>query len=184
MNKIVAVVGMCGSGKSCVTEHFVKRGWNRVYFGGVTIHELRARGLPVNEDNERAVREELRRELGLGAYAIKLEPEIRACAEKGDTVLDGLYSWQEFVHLKEVFGDRLIILAVVTNRAIRYERLRDRPVRPLTAEMATKRDYTEIENLAKGGPISIADWYLDNNGDEAALEAQVKAFLAAIGRDA
>ena len=36
MNKIIAVVGMCGSGKSIATEILEKEGWHKVYFGGVT----------------------------------------------------------------------------------------------------------------------------------------------------
>ena len=40
-NKLVAIVGMCGSGKSDATEWFVELGWDRVYFGGVTMDELK-----------------------------------------------------------------------------------------------------------------------------------------------
>lgn len=180
MNRIVAVVGMCGSGKSRATEVFMAHGWNCIYFGGVTINELKKRNMPINEQNERAVREELRRELGPAAFAIKLEQDIRDSVAKSNTVLDGVYSWQEYVKLKELFGDNLIVLAIVTNRGLRYARLSNRPVRPLTAENAEKRDYAEIENLYKGGPIAIADYYIDNNGDEAAYDRHIEAFLAEI----
>ena len=149
MNKIVAVVGMCGSGKSRVTEYFMDHGWNCIYFGGVTINELKSRNMPINENNERQVREELRRELGPAAFAIKLEDEIKNSVARCNTVLDGLYSWQEYVKLKELFGDNIIVLAVVTNRGLRYSRLSNREIRPLSYENAEKRDYAEIENLYK-----------------------------------
>ena len=33
-NVAVAVVGMCGSGKSVLANHFINDGWACVYFGG------------------------------------------------------------------------------------------------------------------------------------------------------
>lgn len=177
MNRIIGVVGMCGSGKSVVTEYLEKQGWERIYFGGVTIDEVKRRGLEVNETNERSVREELRRTYGPAAYAILLKEKIAAAAEKADTVLDGLYSWQEYTSLKETFGDKLEILAVISNRADRYKRLETRPVRPLTKESATARDYAEIENLAKGGPIAIADHYVMNDGTVDELIAQINKLV-------
>ena len=41
MNKIIAIVGMCGSGKSIATEYYEKLGFKKVYFGGVTIEKLK-----------------------------------------------------------------------------------------------------------------------------------------------
>ena len=40
MNKIIAVVGMCGSGKSVAVEEFEKRGYKKIYFGAATMREL------------------------------------------------------------------------------------------------------------------------------------------------
>ncbi|MBQ8504893.1 MAG: dephospho-CoA kinase, partial [Clostridia bacterium] len=72
MNKAVAVVGMCGSGKSVLCDYFVKMGWQSVYFGGVTVKQLKKRGIEVNEQNERAMRESLRANYGMGAFAVLL----------------------------------------------------------------------------------------------------------------
>ncbi len=181
MKKIVAVVGMCGAGKSRITDYFVGKGWSSIYFGGVTIEEVTRRGLPVGESNEKAVREELRREHGPAAFAILLRDRILSEAEKNNTVLDGLYSWQEYTYLRELLGDELIVLAVVTNRKIRHSRLSTREFRPLTSAGAESRDIAEIENLAKGGPIAIADHYILNNESEEALQAQLEAFFKTIG---
>ncbi len=175
MHKVVGVVGMCGSGKSVVTDFFRELGF---YCGGVTMEELKKRGMDVNEANERSVREQLRRDLGPAAFAIILGDRIVEAAKEGNTVLDGLYSWQEYVHLKDILGDDLLIVAIVTDRKVRYERLADRPVRPLTAEDARKRDFAEIENLAKGGPIAIADRYITNNGSVEELNEQLRRFVA------
>ncbi len=175
--KIVAVVGMCGSGKSVATEVFTDAGWEKVYFGGITMEELENRGLEKNEKNEKTVREELRAQYGLAAYAVKLLPRIQKLAEQGNVVLDGLYSWSEYTYLKEHLGDALRVLAIVTDRGLRYSRLAARTIRPLTEQEATSRDYSEIEKLEKGGPISIADRFVTNNGSSEELVEKITEYM-------
>lgn len=178
MNKAVAVVGMCGSGKSVLCQYFCDLGWQSVYFGGVTMSELKKQGIAVTEQNERMMREGLREKLGKGAFAIILKDEILAKLEQSNVVLDGLYSWSEYKILKELLGDRLIVLAVVTDSAIRKQRLACRQVRPLTAEQVDSRDQAEIENSEKGGPIAKADHFVVNNGTEKQLAEQFEQFIS------
>ena len=163
MGKIIAIVGMCGSGKSVASDYLESVGYKKVYFGGVTMEKLQESNLEVNPENEKYMREKLRKEYGMAAYAIILLPRIEEYAKEGDVVLDGLYSWDEYVVLKEKLGDKLTMVAIVADRMIRYDRLSIRDVRPLTHEEALNRDIAEIENLAKGGPIVIADYYVLNN---------------------
>lgn len=165
MNKIIAIVGMCGSGKSVACEYYEKLGFKKIYFGGVTMEKLKEAGLEVNEKNERMIREKLRKEYGMGAYAIILLPRIEEYAKEGNVILDGLYSWDELKILKEKFKDNLVVLSIVVNKEYRYKRLKEREIRPLSNIEAEERDISEIENLAKGGPISFADYYTLNNGD-------------------
>ncbi|MBQ1813069.1 MAG: AAA family ATPase [Bacilli bacterium] len=165
MNKIIAVVGMCGSGKSIASDYYEKLGFKKVYFGGVTMEKVKEAGLPVNESNERMIRENLRKEYGMGAYAIILLPRIEEYAKEGNVILDGLYSWDELKILKDKFKDNLVVLAIVVNKKERYNRLLEREIRPLNNIDAEKRDIAEIENLAKGGPIVFADYYILNNND-------------------
>ena len=178
--KIVAIVGMCGSGKSVAGERLEQLGFAKVYFGGLTIDEVKRRGLEVNEQNERAVREELRRTHGMGAFAVLSLPKIQAFIDKGQRVLiDGLYSFSEYKILKEKFGDGLLVIAIFTPRALRYERLAVRDVRPLTREEAVSRDYAEIENIEKGGPIALADYTIVNDGAKEGLVRQLEKVLSA-----
>jgi dephospho-CoA kinase len=178
MKNIIATVGMCGSGKSVAGEHLEKLGFARVYFGGLTIEEVRRRGLEVNEKNERAVREELRRVHGMGAYALLSLPKIEAFLAAGKRVLiDGLYSFSEYKILKEKFGDSLLVLAVFTPRELRYGRLARREVRPLTREEAVSRDHSEIENIEKGGPIALADYMIVNDGSRENLIRRLDRIL-------
>lgn len=163
MNKLYAIVGMCGSGKSIASDYLVSKGFNKVYFGGVTMDKLKEANLEVNPENEKMMREKLRSELGMGAFAIVLLPKIKECFNNGNTVLDGVYSYDEVKILKENFPE-LKIIAIVCDKDIRYDRLSIREVRPLTIEEASARDIAEVENIAKAPPIAMADYYILNNG--------------------
>ena len=57
-----------------------------------------------------------------------------------------------------------MVIAIICDKKIRYDRLATREFRSLTYEEASNRDVSEIENLAKGGPIAYADYYINNNG--------------------
>lgn len=176
-NKVVAIVGMCGSGKSVVTNTFVEQGWNMEYFGKITMDTLAERHMEVTPENERIVREGLRKELGLDAYAKKLLPYIKKDVQAGNTVLDGLYSWSEYTYLKKQLETDFIVLAVITNKKDRYQRLTHREIRALTNEQAEARDIAEIENLEKGGPIAMADYFLMNSGSEQDLKQATLDFI-------
>jgi dephospho-CoA kinase len=176
--KIIATVGMCGAGKSVAGERLEQLGFAKVYFGGLTIDEVKRRGLEVNEKNERAVREELRRTHGMGAFAVLSLPKIEACLGEGKSVLiDGLYSFSEYKILHDQYGERLLVIAVFTPRKLRYERLARREIRPLTREEAVSRDYAEIENIEKGGPIALADYTIVNDGSRDHLLQQLDPIL-------
>lgn len=162
MNKLIAIVGMCGSGKSIASDYYGKLGYQKIYFGGVTMDKLKEAGLEVTPENERAMREGLRKEYGMAAYAIMLLPKIKALLNIGNVVLDGLYSWDELKVLKENFSN-LKVIAIVVNKDKRYSRLACREIRPFNNEEAKTRDITEIENLAKAGPIAFADYYILND---------------------
>lgn len=165
MKLIIALVGMCGAGKSVVTDYFTNLGYEKIYFGKVTMDKLKENALEVTPENEKKVREGLRREYGMGAYAYLLLDEIEHASSHSKVVLDGLYSWDEYKILKDRFGDSLYVIAVVANKKIRYNRLEKRSVRPFSKNDAVKRDISEIENIKKAGPIAFADYYLLNNKD-------------------
>jgi dephospho-CoA kinase len=165
MNKLIATVGMSGSGKSIVTDYLEKEGWHKVYFGGITYKLMEQEGIERTEDgkSEKEFRENLRKKHGPACYAILSEEEIRTSLEKGNVIIDGLYSWSEYKFLIEKFPN-LKLLSVVVDKELRYERVATRPERPFKREDIIYRDLSEIENIEKGGPIAYADYYILNNG--------------------
>jgi dephospho-CoA kinase len=176
--KIVAIVGMAGSGKTEVARAFEQHGFTRVRFGDITDEEVRKRGLVLNEDNERRIRELLRKEHGMAAYAKLNLPRIDAALKNSNVVVDGLYSWEEYTFLKDRYGEDFSIIAVWASPETRYHRLGIRTERPLTRAEAAGRDRTEIENTNKGGPIAMADYTILNESSLSALEEQVSKVLA------
>jgi len=184
--KVLVFVGMPGAGKSVCVEYMKQKGLPYVYFGGITLDEIKRRGMEVNEASEKLVREDIRAKEGKGAYAVRIITQIEALFDQGKNcvVVDGLYSWTEYKIFKDSFGENAIIIAVVSGRAIRHKRLAGREVRPLTAEEAERRDHAEIEHLEKGGPIADADHYLANNDSVADLEADLQKLLPQLGINA
>ncbi len=176
--KIVAIVGMAGSGKTEVARAFEQYGFTRVRFGDVTDEEVRKRGLALNEDNERRIRESLRKEHGMAAYAELNLPRIDAALKKSNVVVDGLYSWEEYTFLKDRYGEDFSVIAVWASPETRYNRLGSRAERPLTRAEAAGRDRTEIENTNKGGPIAMADYTIINESSLSELEEKVSKVLA------
>ena len=75
-----------------------------------------------------------------------------------------MYSWSEYKTIKEKFGDDFEVLCIATDAPLRRSRLKTRDFRPMDEETSRSRDYSEIENIEKGGPIGIADHYILNNG--------------------
>lgn len=185
--KLVAVVGMAGSGKTEAAFYFKKKGFFFVRFGQITLDEVMKRGLEVNEKNERMIREELRKKYGMAAYAILNLPKFREGLKKFHVVGDDLMSWEEYLFLKKEFGEDLIIVAIYASSKIRYQRLKrlkldEKAVhRPFSEEEARSRDKAEIENLHKAGPIAMADYTIINEATVGELHQNLEKFLEKFG---
>ena len=178
--KLIAIVGMPGAGKSIAASFFKAKGLPVLRFGDQTDIGLKELGLPLTEANERQYREGLRRDLGMAAMAIKIDSRIQKALEKSSTVvLDGLYSWEEYVYLKEGYPS-IELLCIFARPEIRYKRLGHRPVRPLGMKEAEGRDYAEIESLNKGGPIARADYMIINEGTEEEFHEQLETYYSSI----
>jgi dephospho-CoA kinase len=178
--KVVAVVGMAGSGKSEVARIFQENGFTVVRFGDMTDEEVKKRALELNEANERRVRELLRQEYGMAAYARLNLPRIEAARKHAGVVIDGLYSWEEYTFLKDHYGEDFNIVAVWAPPQTRYRRLASRLNRKLTEQEAASRDRAEIEKLNKGGPIAMADFNVKNESSLTDLKREVEGVIAGL----
>lgn len=180
--KIIAFTGLPGAGKSEAVAYVAARGYPKVYFGGVVLNAMKEAGLEWNEENEKRFREEIREQEGKDFVARRIITELHDLINAGQKriVADGLYSWTEYKLLKHEFPGELIVIAIVAPKRLRHHRLTIRPIRPLTIEQTNERDWSEIENLEKGGPIAIADHYIINDGNLDQLHEKIDATLASV----
>jgi len=178
--KVVSIVGMSGAGKSEVAGIFEEGGFARVRFGDVTDEEIKKRGLELNEKNERYIRELLRNEYGMAAYAQLNLPRIDSALTGTDVVIDGLYSWEEYLFLKDYYRGDFYVVAVYTSPRTRYTRLAERLNRGLTPDEAASRDRAEVENINKGGPIAMADYTIINESSLEDLEKDVRRIISSL----
>ena len=96
MKKLIAVVGMAGSGKSIATDYLKEHGWNKIYFGGAIYDRMKKEGIEITPDTQKEFRENIRKKYGMGAIAEILKEDIEKAYNETNTVLDGLYSWDEY----------------------------------------------------------------------------------------
>jgi dephospho-CoA kinase len=173
---VIAICGMAGAGKSECRTIFERAGFSYIHLGA-TEETLRRYGT-TNEELERKVRNEIREQHGMGAMAIVALPTIKEMlAQHKNVVIDNMYSWSEYKIFRAEFGDKFISVAVHAAPTVRYSRLAVRTVRPLDHDTAVGRDYSEIEELEKGGPIAMADFHIVNSHDLTDLEAEVTKIL-------
>ena len=180
-NKIICIVGMPGAGKSKVADELVKQGFAYLRFGQITLDKIKEEGLEITEANEKKIREDFRKEYGMGAFATLNIPKLDELLKRSSAVVDGLYSWSEYRILKEKYGEAMYVVAVYSPPKLRYARLKDRNVendteqrfRSLAEKDAKERDYAEIENSEQGGPIAMADLTIVNTGTIEELKESV-----------
>ena len=182
--KILAIVGMSGSGKSVLVDYLTKKGYPKVYFGGMIYKEMEKRGIERTEDgeSEKLFREQIRQEEGKDWVVRQVIAETKDLIAAGQKriVLDGVYSWTEYKTLKHEFPKCLSFIAIVVDKKLRYDRVSKRPGRSFDGTAIRERDRSEIENLEKGGPIVAADYYVLNNGSIADAESQLDQILKEI----
>ncbi|HKX23710.1 MAG TPA: AAA family ATPase [Candidatus Saccharimonadales bacterium] len=185
--KLIALVGMPGSGKGTCTDHLSEKyKLPLIHFGQMMYEEVQRRGLD-NVNDEKFVREDMRKKEGPAVLAKMVARKADGYIADGahTIVLDGLYSWSEYKYLREKYGDNIVVIAVAAPRLTRYERVlarTDGHRKYTSAEQVEIREIDEIEHLEKGGPIAFADYTLvnDREGKENLLR-QVDELVERIG---
>lgn len=181
--KILALVGLAGSGKSSAVEYLTQKGYPKIYFGGIIYRAMEVAGIPINWDSQQIFREEIREKEGKDFVVKRAIAEAHSLIAAGQKhiVLDGLYTWSEYKILKHEFpGDEMYVIAVVTPKVLRKARMAKRPERPMAPEEVDERDWAEIENLEKGGPIAVADHYIMNDSSLENLHHSLGHLIASI----
>lgn len=178
--KIVAFVGLAGSGKSSAVEYLTSKDYPKVYFGGIIYQAMAEAALEPTWENQQTFREDIRKREGKDFVVKRVITNVHNLIDAGQKriVLDGLYTWSEYKILKHEFPGVISVIAVVTPKHKRKLRMAKRPERPMTSIEVDERDWSEIENLEKGGPIAIADYFVHNDKDLDFLHGQIDEILS------
>lgn len=180
--KIISVVWMAWTWKSVFIEHLNKLSIPSIYFWWFVLNEVKKRWLENTQDSEKLVREDLRSTHWNAAMAILAEDYIKKyeLSWKEYISLDAIYSFSEYKHLKHIYKDNLITVAIHAPKYLRYERLSKREVRSLDKKWVDNRDYAEIENIEKWWPIAIADYHIINDWDIEEFKLRINNTLTLI----
>ena len=180
--KIIAIVGLPGTGKSALAHYMGERGIPRVSFGSIISNAVAEAGLEFNLENEHTIREKMRLDPAGDLAAKEVITQVNALIESGQhkILIDGLGGWETYKQLRHEYHGDLIVVALTARRYIRHRRLAQRTELPLTSPEVDARDYDEIETLNKGGVIAIADYYLFDNGSLEQLHIQIDDLMREI----
>ena len=163
--QIIAPVGLAGSGKSTAVEYFTKQGIPKIYMGGIMYSMMKDAGIEITWESQKKFREEMRKKDGQDFLLRQAIRDMRQLIDAGQKkiVMDGLYTWSEYKMIRHEFPGQVTVIAIVAPKYIRYQRMEKRVERPMVPHEVDDRDRTEIENLDKGGPIAIADYFVIND---------------------
>lgn len=180
--KIIALVGLAGSGKSTATDYLKQKGYPSVYFGGVVMKALKDENIEITPANEKMMRTKLREDFGKDIIVNKIVEQIQNLIKSGQKriIADGLYTWTEYKILKKHFPTELKVIALVPPKNLRHKRISSRPERAMTLAEINDRDFNEIEVLEKGGPIAIADYFIVNKNSNLRTHLKIDKILKEI----
>lgn len=160
--KIIAIVGLPGSGKSEALEVLKSKGIPVFNMGDViTKIEAKKRGIKkLSEPEEHKMRVGLRKEFGEDAIAMLASTEIEKMKTK-IVAIGGIHSFDEIEYFKKRFGE-VAIVAIQAGRETRMKWLSKRSIRPLTKEEFEQREIHDRYDIPE--IIEKSDYKVKNDG--------------------
>ena len=61
MKKMIAIVGMAGSGKSIASSYLEEKGYQKIYFGGAIYQKMKEENIEITPESQKEYREEIRK---------------------------------------------------------------------------------------------------------------------------
>lgn len=178
--RVIATVGMPGSGKSEAAEVAEEMGIPVVSMGDVIREEVKRRGLEPTDKNMGKVAVELREKEGMDAVAARCADVIRSV--NSDTVfVDGLRGWKEAERFMDEFGEDFYLIAIEVPFETRLERISDRGRSDdfTSEEELRERDQRELGyGLRKA--MENADITVENTGTLDDFRAEMKNIIQEI----
>ena len=178
--KLIAFVGMPGSGKSeaSIVARSIKI--PVVSMGDVVREEAAKRGLPPTDENIGGIGTELRKNEGMDSISKRCVPKIRA--HRSDVVvIDGTRNIEEVSYFKKQFGIDFKLIAINAPFDLRFERVKKR---------ARSDDMTGIEELKRRDErekmwgldktMELADIKLNNTSSLREFQDEIRKLLKTV----
>jgi dephospho-CoA kinase len=179
---IIGIVGMPGSGKSTVADHFVKKyKATKVHLGDFIWQWLGRRGIKPSEEAGNMAALYMWVEYGdipLAQWAYDQTKKSKAKI----ILLDSLRTLEEARFFQLKFGDKFHVIAVLASPAARLHRIQKRArFGPLSKLEFRVRDREELR-LGVGDLIASSNHYIDANQTVPKVEKQVDELVKHLRR--
>ena len=184
--KVIILIGPICAGKGQVAQILHQYyGYTILRFSQILEEEMILRKIPIIRENYQQLGNDLRRELGSNALAIKLVDQINN-KDIDKVVIDGARNPEEIFYIKNSLPNSTIIsLVLEAPRQIRFQRLleRQRQGDPIKFEDFQEKD--DIEMYGDGTPhsqriidcIKVADFKIENTKNLEHLQQQLENIL-------
>ena len=175
VERIIAISGMPGSGKSLVSDVAREMSYHVYVMGDVVRDEAKRLGLEPSPANLGMIALKLRKEEGPAVVARMLGDQMKNDDSK-IAVVEGVRSVDELQEFRKCF--KVTVLAVVCSSRTRYSRLkkRGRSDDPRNISEFRERDKRELR-LGIGKVMDTADKQIKNEADVITFTSQVREAL-------
>jgi dephospho-CoA kinase len=147
--------------------------------GQTVLKAVQEQGLPKSPENERMVRLALREKHGPGALVKLNAGKIIGYLKTGVPVfLDAIFNLEELDLIRSTaLSVPVYLISITAPFDVRYERVKSRPDRPLTASELQARDKTELETLRTAEVLQAASHTIVNESSLEAYHQGLREFL-------
>src|SRR5688500_16129443 len=113
--KIIALIGLTGSGPSTAVDQSHDHGYPKMHVGGFPYQAMEDAGIEITWESQQVFREEIRKKEGNDFVVKRAIAQARKLIEAGQhrIILDGIYTWSEYKILKHEFPGEMTVIAVV-----------------------------------------------------------------------
>ncbi len=177
--KVIAFVGMPGAGKTEASNVAQGMGIPVVVMGDVLREEVKDRGLAPTDENTGGVANQLRKEEGMDAIAMRCIPKIKAYEGKsGVVVVDGIRGIAEVEAFKKAFDDNFTLVKIDAPFELRLDRLkgRGRSDDVGSVEWLRQRDEREL-SWGMGEAMDVADMSATNLNPIQKFKDEIRSIL-------
>ncbi|MDD5616392.1 MAG: dephospho-CoA kinase [Candidatus Methanoperedens sp.] len=178
--KLIAFVGMPGSGKSEASTVARSMKIPVVSMGDVVREEAAKRGLPSTDENIGGIGTELRKNEGMDAISKRCVPKIRA-HETDVVVIDGTRNIEEVNYFKKQFGIDFKLIAINAPFDLRFERVKKRARSDdMTGIKELKRRDEREKGWGLDKAMELADITLNNTSSLKGFQEEIRKLLRTI----